>query len=625
MIRTCSIRAIVMAALTAVAAIGLAAQQAAPASTSAPPSQFPNADRVAKLTAALPEIDRLFQQFASRNRVPGISWGILIDGRLVHSGNAGYRDIASKAPVDADTVFRIASMTKSFTAVSILKLRDEGKLSLDDPAERYVPQLGALKYPTSDSPRITIRHLLSHAEGFPEDNPWGDRQLAATDDQMTEMIQRGIPFSNAPGIAYEYSNFGFAILGRIVSRVSGMPYGEYVQRNILTPLGMTATTLDPSRVPASRAAHGYRLEDGEWKDEPSLANGAFGAMGGMLTSTNDLARYVGFLMSAWPPRDGPDNGPIRRSSAREMQQVWRPSPATVTRDQIDAPLRLNSGGYAFGLRVWQSCGQRHLVAHSGGLPGFGSHMRWLPEHGVAIIAMGNLTYTSWGRVADDVVDVLAATGSLQPRRPQPSPALVAAKDAVSRLVTIWDDALADSIAADNLLLDESKDRRRAQIEQLRTRHGACRPDAGFDVENALRGVWKMTCDRGALRVGITLAPTMPPRVQLLSVASIMPLNERFSGVVARLVAMVGRPDEAALGSMLGPGLDVRATAARLAAASAWGACTIGDVLDGDGSTTASVRLSCARGPLVLRLSLDGKTGRITRLSLAPSTDATCVP
>ncbi|MCX6545384.1 MAG: serine hydrolase [Acidobacteria bacterium] len=624
MIRERLIRAVVMITLAAATTIGLAAQQ--PASVSAaPPPQFPNADRIAKLTGALPGIDQLFRQFATRNRVPGIAWGILIDGKLVHSGSAGYRDVASKAPVDAETVFRIASMTKSFTAISILKLRDEGKLSLDDPAERYVPQLGALKYPTADSPRITIRHLLSHAEGFPEDNPWGDRQLAVTDDQMVEMLQRGIPFSNPPGLAYEYSNFGFAILGRIVSRVSGMPYRDYVQRNILTPLGMTATTLDSARVPADRMAHGYRLEDGQWKDEPSLPDGAFGAMGGMLTSTTDLARYVGFLMSAWPPRDDADTGPLRRSSVREMQQVWRPSPATVTRDQVDAPLRLNTGGYAFGLRVWQSCDQRHLVAHSGGLPGFGSHMRWLPEHGVAIIAMGNLTYTSWGRVADDVVDLLAATGGLQPRAPQPSPALLAAKSAVSTLITGWDDNLAESIAADNLFLDDSKERRRAQVDQLRVRHGACRPDAAFDVENALRGVWKMTCDRGWLRVGITLAPTMPPRVQSLSMASIMPLAGRLSDVAVRVVSMVGHPDEAALGSMLGPGMDVRAVAARLTAASAWGACAIGDVLDGDGSSTAGVRLSCAHGPLVLRLSLNEQTGRITRLSLAPAGDVTCVP
>ena len=106
--------------------------------------------------------------------------------------------------MDADTVFRIASMTKSFTAMAILKLRDEGKLSLDDPVERYVPELKALAYPTSDSPRTTIRHLLSHAAGFPEDNPWGDQQLSVADDQMSAMMRAGIPFSNAPGIAYAY-------------------------------------------------------------------------------------------------------------------------------------------------------------------------------------------------------------------------------------------------------------------------------------------------------------------------------------------------------------------------------------------------------------------------------------
>ena len=625
MIRKYVLRAIGLAVLVGATAIGLAAQQPAPVIAQAPPPRFVDARRYAKLASAFSEIDRLFEQFASRNRVPGIAWGILIDGKLVDSGSAGFRDIASKAPARPDTVFRIASMTKSFTAMSILKLRDEGKLTLDDLAERYVPQLGALKYPTSDSPRLTIRHLLSHAEGFPEDNPWGDRQLAVTDDQMAAMIQKGVPFSNAPGIAYEYSNFGFAILGRIVSRVSGIPYGDYVQRSILTPLGMTATTLDPSRVPSDRVAHGYRLEDGQWRDEPSLPDGAFGAMGGMMTSTDDLARYVGFLMSAWPPRDDPDDGPIRRSSAREMQQVWRPSPATLTRDQVDAPLRLNTGGYAFGLRVWQSCGQKHLVAHSGGLPGFGSHMRWLPEYGVAIIAMGNLTYTSWGRVVDDVVDVLAATGGLQPRVPQPSPALAAAKDAVSTLVSSWNDELADSIAADNLFLDESKEHRRAQLDQLRTKHGACRPDGPFDVENALRGVWTMTCQRGSLRVGITLAPTMPPRVQLLSVVSVMPLDKQLSGVVNRLVSMIGHADESSLATMLAPGLDARAIHAKLVSASAWGACTVGDVLDGDGSSETGVKLSCARGALVLRVSLDEYTGRITRLSIAPAGDVTCMP
>src|SRR6476646_4108817 len=208
-------------------------------------------DRV-RLPAAFAEVDRQLRDYAIEAHAPGAAWGVIVDGQLAHTGTTGFRDVAAQAPVDVDTVFRIASMTKSFTAMSIMKLRDEGKLSLDDPAERYVPEMAGLAYPTSDAPRITIRHLLSHAEGFPEDNPWGDRQLADTDDQLSRMIAGGIPFSNVPGVAYEYSNYGFAILGRIVANVSdrsGTPrstaYERYVNENILKPLGMNGTTLEP--------------------------------------------------------------------------------------------------------------------------------------------------------------------------------------------------------------------------------------------------------------------------------------------------------------------------------------------------------------------------------------------
>ena len=472
----------------------------------------------AKLTAAFTDVDRIFAASAAQQHVPGAVWGIVVDGQLAHVGVAGLRDVAGNSPVDADTVFRIASMTKSFTAMSILKLRDEGKLSLDDPAERYVPEMNGFRYPTADSPKITIRHLLSHSAGFPEDNPWGDRQLADTDDQLSRMLSAGIPFSNAPGLAYEYSNYGFAILGRIVSNVSGTPYAEYVAANILRPLGMASTTLEPATVRPDRLAHGYRWEDARWKDEALLSNGSFGSMGGMLTSVRDLARYVGVFLSASPPRDGPETAPIRRASLREMQELWRPAPASVTRDPSTGATQLTSGGYGFGLRVSQTCSFRHIVAHTGGLPGFGSIMQWLPDYGVGIIAFGNLTYTSWGRPTAAAFEALAKTGALQPRMPAPSEALAQARDAVSRLIVKWDDRVADDIAAENLFLDVARERRRAEIDALHATYGACAPGSGFDVvENALRGRWTMSCEKGKLAVAITLAPTQPPRVQFLSV------------------------------------------------------------------------------------------------------------
>jgi CubicO group peptidase (beta-lactamase class C family) len=494
-----------------------ASAQSGGASTTNPPAAFTDPARRDKLKTAFPAIDKLVADFMARAHVPGAAWGIVIDGELAHLGIAGHRDLATKAPVDRDTVFRIASMTKSFTAMAVLKLRDEGKLSLDDPAERYVPELRTLRYPTSDSPRITVRHLMSHAAGFPEDNPWGDQQLAATDAEMSRMLQQGIPFSNPPGVAYEYSNFGFAILGRIVANVSGKPYREYVADAILRPLGMTATTLEPAAVPRDRIAHGYRWEDEQWKEEPPLADGAFGAMGGMLTSVPDLSRYVGALLAAWPPRDGAEAGPVRRASLREMQQIWRSRPATVGRDAAGA-VQLNAGGYGYGLGISQTCTYAHVVAHGGGLPGFGSLMRWMPDYGVGIIAFGNVTYTGWGGVANNAFDLLAGTGGLQARQPQPSAALVEARDAVGRLVVAWNDAEADRMAAMNLFLDRSKDRRRRELEDLRSKVGPCAAPGGFDVvENALRGQWTQTCERGNLRVSITLAPSMPPRVQYLDV------------------------------------------------------------------------------------------------------------
>ena len=482
-----------------------------------PPAVFADPDRKAKLAKAFPEIDKQVAAFMERAHVPGAAWGIIVDGELAHVGVAGMRELATRTPVKRDTVFRIASMTKSFTAMAIVKLRDDGKLSLDDPAERYVPELKGLRYPTADSPRITIRHLLSHSEGFPEDNPWGDQQLAATEAEFSEMMRKGIPFSNPPGVAYEYSNYGFAILGRIVTNVSGKPYRQYIADAVLRPLGMTSTTLEPASVPKERIAHGYRWEDDTWKEEPPLPDGAFGAMGGMLTSLEDLGRYVGAFLAAWPPRDGPETAPVRRASLREMQQIVRASPASAGRGADGAP-QLNAGGYGYGLRISQSCTFNHLVAHGGGLPGFGTLMQWLPDYGVGIIAFGNLTYTGWGRVFGSAFDLMANTGGLRPRAAQPSAALVEMRDAVSRLINTWTETEADRIAAMNLYRDRAKERRRQEIAALKAKVGQCALPASFDfVENALRGVWTMKCERGDLRVSITLAPTLPPRVQFLNV------------------------------------------------------------------------------------------------------------
>jgi hypothetical protein len=223
-------------------------------------------------------------------------------------------------------------------------------------------------------------------------------------------------------------------------------------------------------------------------------------------------------LDAWPPRDGPETAPLRRASLREMQQAWRPSASRVVLDKAAYTAQLTDTSYGFGLSHTQTCEFRAVIAHSGGLPGYGSLMRWLPDYGVGIIAFGSLTYTGWSTIVGSAFEQLERTGGLVPRQVAPSSALVAARDDVSALIGRWDDALAERLAAENLFLDLSRDRRQAEIQDLTAKVGHCSSPDRFDVvENALRGTWTMACERGRLLVSITLAPTMPPKVQYLSV------------------------------------------------------------------------------------------------------------
>lgn len=601
------------------------------ATGSLPPSVFKDPERKQKLAAAFPEIEKLFK--ASAERMPGAVMGVIVDGELVWVKTAGVREFANsagdanvtKAAVTPETVFRIASMTKSFTAMAILKLRDEGKLSLDDQVAKYVPALADLPYPTSDSPTITIRHLLTHSEGFPEDNPWGDRQLAQTDETMRAWLKAGIPFSTSPGTAFEYSNYGFAILGQVVAKASGKPYADYVRDNILRPLGMNASTFEMSEVPRDRIALGYSREDNAWKAEPILAHGSFGSMGGLWTTAPDLARYVAFLLSAFPPRDEPERGPIKRSSAREMQQLWRFSPGGAYRSTTDAPLQLGISGYGYGLGVSQDCRFTYSIGHGGGLPGYGSLMRWLPDYGVGLIAMGNLTYGGFGGLFNDTLTALQRTGALQPRVVKPAPALLQAQAEISQLIIKWDDALANRITADNFFLDAPMEARKSRWQALAQDHGTCRPATSIEPENALRGSWKMECERGWLDVGITLAPTMPPRIQAIGIAPVMPPDAEMTKTAEMLVKLLGSWDAKAVEAVAEPGFDSERMRRQFTAASAWGSCKLGETLSGNGKRSSTLRLTCDGGPMAIRVGLDGETRKLTSVELIPLREQRCVP
>ena len=586
-----------------------------------PPNRFLDPERRAKLIRAFPEIDKAFLNYAQTGNAPGVAWGVVIDGELVHSGAIGVRDVPSNAKAMPDSVFRIASMTKNFTAMAIMKLRDQGKLSLDSPAARYVPELRALAYPTSDSPAITVRHLLTHMAGFPEDNPWGDRQLAESDATLSKWMSAGLPFSTAPGMGYEYSNTGFAILGQIIARVSGMRARDFIDREIIRPLGMTRTKWDTSAVPGDLIAHGYAKLDNAWVAEKPLADGSFGVMGGLYSTVPDLAKLVATYLQAYPARSGEETGPIKRASLREMQMPQAPYRVAALRATTSSPLTIGGGGYAFGLSTTQNCRFGTIVSHSGGLPGYGSQMRWLPEYGVGVVALANGTYAGPGRAVNEALEALARTGGLERRAAQPSASLLESKAAVDALFSEWSDDGLKKIAAMNLLLDRSLDRRRKDLEEIKERVGACRSGSDIEAENALRGRWTLSCERGSARVAITLAPTKPPTVQSLQVRHILPGSERFTTAVSAVVNAIRTGDRV-------PESRVSLSAPadlgdQISAARAYGTCAASDMLEG-GPQEGVVRLTCAKGKLDLRLSVDD-AGLITFLRLSPAAGEACVP
>lgn len=402
------------------------------------------------LSAAFPVIDKLFTDCAVRNHYPGLVYGIVAGGKLVYTGSVGNADVGRKTPATSASDFRIASMTKSFVSVAILQLRDAGKLRLDDPASMYIPELAGQSGPASDAPAITVRNLLSHSAGFPEDNPWGDRQLAVSNEELLKLVRSGISFSNSPGIAYEYSNLGFTLLGYIVQKVSGQSYEDYITEHILKPLGMTHTYWEYSKVPQERLAHGYRWLNGDWVEQPMLHDGAYGAMGGMITTIEDFSKYVAFQMAAWPSRSGPEEGPLKRSSRREMQQPW-------TFNSLNAGYSFYEGGpvcamtsaYCYGLRWSKDCKGRTMVGHTGGLPGFGSNWMILPDYGVGVISFVNLTYANAAAINVRVLDTLVTLAHLKPYAVPVSAVLEQRKKELVALLPSWENAAASGIFAMN--------------------------------------------------------------------------------------------------------------------------------------------------------------------------------
>jgi CubicO group peptidase (beta-lactamase class C family) len=581
-------------------------------------------------------VDAMAAAYQQRGAQPALAYGVVAAGELVHAGGLGERRVAAPAP-DAGTVFRIASMTKSFTATAVLMLRDEGALALDDPAEQYVPELRGWPPVTPDAQRVTIRHLLTMTAGFPTDDPWGDREQGTPLPVFSEFLSQGVSFNWAPGTRFEYSNLGYAILGRVISAVAGAPYAEVISTRVLGPLGMSQTGYEADRFAPGELAAGYRREGHGWAELPVAPYGAFAPMGGVFSSVHDLARWVSGFAGAWPPGDAGAGGPhpLARASRREMQL---PQVSTGVRGPAPLPGPAAPGSYGFGLFVDEDPIWGRIVHHSGGYPGFGSNMRWHPATGIGVITLGNATYAPVTMLAARLLTTLlgrraergrgvAQRGSgyqggsphadralaLAPR-PAPWPATVAAREEIGRLLDAWDDAAAEKLFSGNVDLDQPLAERRRRIALVRERLGALREDPSRPPESDTPAHcrWWVAGDHGAAQAEIKLTPERAPRVQFFTLAVPPAAGSPLAAALAGLVDVMNEraaawPESLPAAASLDTGLTLR----RLRMAAAWaGACRPGAYRAGDGRASATVELAGEFAALYLAVTVSPEDGLI---------------
>ena len=288
---------------------------------------FEDAGRLSRIQGKFPSIRRIFHEYAKDRNYVGQAFGVVVDGELVLSETLGVSNLETRRPVDSGTKFHIASLTKSFTSMAVLRLRDAGKLNLQDPVSLYLPEVSGVEYLTSDAAAFSVEQLMTMTSGLPEDNPWADRHLEDSDAQLMSLLSGGVSFSSNPGSAYEYSNLGYAMLGALITRVSGRAYERYITEEILEPLGMHETYWDYTHVPPGELAQGYRWEDEQWKVEPMLRGGAFGSIGGLITSLDDFAKYVALpplgLAAAQRPRRRPPAPQLGAGDAHAFTRAAR--------------------------------------------------------------------------------------------------------------------------------------------------------------------------------------------------------------------------------------------------------------------------------------------------------------
>ena len=478
-----------------------------------------------------PALDALFAARVREGRAPASVYALIAEDHLVRWG--GFADEAVCPEPTADTAFRIASCTKSFTAAVALQQRDAGRLDLDAPLDEYldVVVLRAAPMPMpsapvpggqvpaasiTQGPMPTVRQALAMSAGFPTDDPWGDRQESLTSEAFDVLAAGGLRLVHAPGARFEYSNLGFALVGRVLERVTGRRYIDLVREDVVEPLGLQGIGFDPS-VAADAVATGFARFGDVWQAQPVSAPGAFSPIGGVFATPRALAAWVAWLAAAW--QSDTDDAVLSAASRRELQTPLTPIPG-IGVPSAGKP----GGGYALGLTVEHDARHGTIVSHSGGYPGFGAHMRWHTASGIGVLGLENGRYSAAfagvTKALTTVLDAVAIPDELPPLWPE----TLAARGTVESLLRGWNDDLAAALFAENVAMDEPLDARRAHLRGLASDVGIDRDtpvadllQAGPRSRSAAHLSWSSAGTAGSLRCEILLTPEATPRVQTLRV------------------------------------------------------------------------------------------------------------
>jgi D-alanyl-D-alanine carboxypeptidase len=372
------------------AAAVIAACAAAAALTATLLAQAP-AKAVTVNLASDPDVlgaERLFSawmdgQIAYRG-LPGIAVGVVHDQEVIWSTGFGYADLKAKTPMTPATKFRMASHSKLFTAIAIMQLREQGKLRLDDPVEKYLAWFKA-KPAGDDDGEITIEQLLSHSSGLQREagDHWTSYEFPTADELRRQYSSRQAAF--APSVRWKYSNLAYTVAGMIVEQVSGASWPDYVATNILQPLGMSASSVDQN-VPGLTVPYGRRMPDGTREVLPFVDARGMAAATGVTSNVDDMVKFVSANF-----RRGRRGGSqvVSTGSWREMHRV-----RSVEENW--------NSGTGLGFDVNRIAGET-WVGHGGGYPG-NTTQTWIQlDDRIGVIVLTNTNDSNPGDIARQLI------------------------------------------------------------------------------------------------------------------------------------------------------------------------------------------------------------------------------